>query len=115
MITSIFLNIIGIAIFYIFRYENRSTTTEWSRKFWIKENWKELTITLLFDIAGMLLLLHPMSKVDVYVAKALPEGLDLVAKPTVAFALGLYLAFQFYVIVNNWYEKRKKKENGNTR
>ena len=52
MIETLVLNLIGILIFFINRYANRTKKTiGFSLKFWLKDNWPEVSSTLLFDLA----------------------------------------------------------------
>lgn len=109
MTITIILNIIGIAIFYINRYEKRKSDTPWSFGFWLKENLPESLITLLFNIGLMLLLLHPETNVGGWLSSVLPTGLALAAKPTFAFLLGFGLAWVLYVNINNLIDQINKK------
>jgi len=96
----ILLNIIGILIFFINRYHNRTKkTVAFSFKFWIHDNWHEMSTIILLDIALMILLFNPGTEVnfdDIF--SKLPFGLKLPADLLMSFLLGLGLANLFYYI-----------------
>lgn len=97
---TILLNVLGIAIFYIFRYKNRTVKNEFSLKFWIKENAPELLATLLINFALLLLLLHPSTDPTEYLLNLLPKGLIVVGKPAMALAIGVYFAWMLFGVIN---------------
>ena len=103
----ILLNAIGILIYFINRFANRSKkTVKFSFKFWISDNWPELATTILIDIALMILLFSPGTEInfDDLFAK-LPFGLKVAGDLFMSFLLGLGLSHLFYVIF-----KRKVKD-----
>lgn len=101
------LNIIGILIYFISKYANRKHTTKFSFKFWISDNWPELTSTLLLNIALMLLLLQPETtiNIDEWLTNNVPFGLSVAVKPLFALLLGLGLSSFLYGLFKNKLKK----------
>ena len=106
-IMKILLNIIGILIFFINRYNRRTKkTVAFSIKFWLQDNWHEMATIILLDIALMCLLFNPETEInfdDLF--SKLPFGLKLPADLLMSFLLGLGLSSLFYSIF-----KRKLKD-----
>jgi hypothetical protein len=104
------LNILGILIFFLNRYNKRTLKTKaFSFNFWIKDNWNELITIFLLDIALMLLLLGPGTEVnfDDLLSK-LPFGLKVAGEPLLSFLLGLGLSNLFYSIFKKKVNDAKK-------
>jgi Kef-type K+ transport system membrane component KefB len=100
------LNLIGIMIFFINRYANRTKKTiAFSFKYWLKDNWPELATVLLLDLALMLLLFSEGTEVnfDALFSK-LPFGLKVAGDLFMSFLLGLGLSSLFY----NVFKKKVK-------
>lgn len=96
----ILLNFIGILIYFINRYANRANKTPvFSFKFWLKDNWPEVTTILLLDIALMILVFSPGTEIsfDALFSK-LPFGLKIAGDLLMSFLLGLGLSSLFYTI-----------------
>lgn len=100
MIETLVLNLIGILIYFINRYANRTKKTiGFSLKFWLKDNWPEVSSTLLFDLALMILLLNKdtIISLDALIAEYVPFiGLQVAVKPVMGLLIGLLLAKAFY-------------------
>lgn len=109
MIQTLILNIIGIMIYFINRYANRTKKTiEFSFKFWLKDNWPELACTILFDTALMILLLNKetMINIDALIAEYVPFiGLQVAVKPVMGLLIGLLLAKAFYELFKSKVKK----------
>ena len=107
MIMKVLLNIIGVLIYFINRYNKRtSKTIAFSFKFWLQDNWHEMSTIILLDLALMILLFSPGTEVnfdDLF--SKLPFGLKLPADLLMSFLLGLGLSSLFYTIF-----KRKVKD-----
>lgn len=91
------LAIIGLAIYYIGKYSKRKTTSKFSIKFWLKDNWPELVTSVLATIALMVILLddgavYDFSKIfeNVPFTKALPT------EKFVSLLIGYMNSFIFY-------------------
>lgn len=89
---------IGIAIYFINRYANRTVkTVGFSVKFWIKDNFPELSTTLLLNIALMIIIHQPGSEASFdKLFESLPFSLHLAAMPLLSFLIGLGLSAVFY-------------------
>lgn len=96
----ILLNIIGIMIFFINRYANRSKkAAAFSFEFWVKDNWPELSTVILLDIALMILLFHPGTEISFdKLFETLPFGLKVAGDLGMSFLLGLGLSAGFYSV-----------------
>lgn len=96
----ILLNVIGILIYFINRYANRTKkTVKFSFKFWLVDNWPEMATTILIDVALMILLFSPGTEVnfdDLF--SKLPFGLKVAGDLFMSFLLGLGLSHLFYTI-----------------
>jgi len=88
---------IGILIYFTARYDNRKSNTKLSFKFWINDNWPELTSTLLLNVAIMIIIHLPDTSIsfDETFSK-LPFALKVAGPPTLSFLLGLGLTSAFY-------------------
>jgi hypothetical protein len=96
----ILLNVIGILIYFINRYANRANKApDFSLKFWLKDNWPEMTTTILLDVALMILLFSPGTEIsfDALFSK-LPFGVKIAGDLLMSFLLGLGLSSLFYSI-----------------
>ena len=106
----ILLNAIGILIYFINRYNKRTTkTVAFSFKFWIRDNWHEMSTIILIDVALMCLLFSPGTEVnfdDLF--SKLPFGLKLPADLLMSFLLGLGLSSLFYTIFKRKISDAKK-------
>lgn len=92
------LNMIGVLIYFINRYSNRTKkTVAFSFKFWIQDNWPEVSTVLLLDIALMILLFTEGTEINFEALfSQLPFGLKVAGEPFMSFLLGLGLASLFY-------------------
>lgn len=93
----ILLNVIGILIFFINRFANRSKkTVAFSFKFWIRDNWEQSATILLFDIALMILLSKEGLNIDFTQLAFLPPWLQLIGDLAASFIIGLLGAWIIY-------------------
>ena len=104
----IILNIIGVLIFFLSRFQGRTDKTKnLSISYWLKDNWGELTIIALFDIALMILVFAGGLEINFEkLAPLLPEGVKMAGDGAMCFIIGLFLAWAFY----NGYKKVVKKK-----
>jgi hypothetical protein len=109
MLQILVLNIIGLAIYFINRYANRTKKTiGFSLKFWFKDNWPEVSSTILFDTVLMILLLNKdtMINIDSLIAEYVPFiGLQIAVKPVMGLLIGLLLAKAFYELFKSKVKK----------
>ena len=92
------LNTIGILVYFITKYANRTYKTRFSFKFWLKDNWPELSTTLLINIALMLLLMQPETNINIddFLKENVPFALQIAIKPLFSLLLGLGLSAFLY-------------------
>ena len=94
----IIMNVIGIFTYFLIRYEERTDKTKpLSFTFWAKDNWAQLMIILLFDLAIMMLLLSADITIDTI--PFVPEWFTSYGDATIAWFIGLILAQTFYVSI----------------
>ena len=94
----ILLNLIGIAIYFLNRYSNRSKkNVAFDYRFWINDNWPEITTVVLLDTALMILLFAPGTEVNFdELLSSLPIGIKISGSWLMSFLLGLGLSSLFY-------------------
>lgn len=108
--TTWILNLIGIFGYFLGRYAKRRHKTKGNFKFWIADNWVELTQTLMLNVSLMLIL--TMESVHVDLTSFLQNYLhfqfsigETVSEAAVAAAVGWFGTF----IVYNLIKKKQKK------
>ena len=92
------LNLIGICIYFLSKYANRTHKAKFNVKFWFKDNAPELLSTLLLNIALMLLLMQPETNINIdeLIKENIPFALQIAVKPLFSFLLGLGLSAFLY-------------------
>ena len=94
---AIILNVTGIAIYFLTRYNGRREQDKtFSLKFWVSDNWPELTITILFDAALVMLVM--VGDIQLNVQEFLPDWVTSVGGLTLSFLLGLGVAASIYEV-----------------
>jgi hypothetical protein len=94
------LNLIGIMVYFINRYAGRENKKpDFSLRYWLQDNWPEISTVLLIDLAIMLLINSPGTEInfDEFLSK-LPFGIKVAGDLFFSFLLGLGLASLFYTI-----------------
>ena len=97
--TAWLLFIIGTLAYFLIRYngrENKAPSLDLG--FWFKDNWSELTVALLLDLAVMIILMQNDTNITDWLNKYLPEGVTLSAKLVGSLACGLGLGAAIYAI-----------------
>lgn len=94
----IILNIIGILIYFINRYANRTDkSVPFDFRYWLKDNWPEIATVLLMDISLMILLFAPGTEISFdQLFSSLPIGIKVSGSWMMSFLLGLGLSSLFY-------------------
>lgn len=112
MLIKWFLNALGIFIYFLTRYINRTDRAkEPSRAYWWRDNWPELIIILMFDVALMLLVI--VGGVQLNFEKIFPaaaEWLTFTGDAAAAFIIGLLLSHMIYQAYKVFIKKRLKKD-----
>ena len=97
--TAWLLFIIGTLAYFLIRYNGRSDKTKaFDIGFWFKDNWSELAVALLLDLAVMIILMQNDTNITDWLNKYLPEGVTVSAKLVVSLACGLGLGAAIYAI-----------------
>jgi len=97
VLLAIILTFLGIVICFLTKYNNRRDMSRaFDLQFWLKDNWPELTITLLFDAAMMILVMTSDIKFDF--TNYLPDWIVGIGSLSLAFGMGLGLAAAIYEI-----------------
>lgn len=79
---------IGTLAYFVYRYMDRSNKEKPSISFWWEDNWPELLFTFLFDLAAILILLDPDTKIDLTKIEWFPSWLVLPVRLVGSFLLG---------------------------
>jgi hypothetical protein len=97
----ILLNVLGMMIFFLLRFNGRADKAkEPSIGFWMKDNWVELIVILLFDIAFMILGVFGGLKVDfTKLLPSLPDWITIVGDWALCFIIGLFGAYAGYTLI----------------
>ena len=95
----ILLNILGVLIFFFARLAGRKNREQpLSIKFWLKDNWEQLIIIALFDVALMLLVFQGGIQFNFdKLTPMLPEGLQIAGDSALCFLVGLFFAWSVYL------------------
>lgn len=103
------LFIIGTLAYFLIRYTGREDKRpDFDLGFWFKDNWAELLVTLLLDVAVMIIFMDNNTDITVWLSKFLPEGIIVSAKLVTALGCGLGLGAGIYAI----FHKKLKDANG---
>lgn len=89
---------LGTLAYFINRYNGRKNKLpEFDLVFWIKDNWPELILTVIIDLAAMIILMDAGTAVDMstFLSK-LPIGIVLSGKLALSFACGFGLGAGVY-------------------
>lgn len=93
----ILINIIGVVIFFLVRFGNRTDkTSQPNLKFWWLDNWEQLTAVILFDGALMILRSGEGLNIDFTQLTFLPSWLQLAGDIGLCFAIGCLGAWMAY-------------------
>jgi len=95
----VILNVLGVLIFFLNRFAGRKNkTAPVSAKYWLKDNWEQLLIVALFDVALMLLVVLGGLELNFEkIAPMLPDGVTLAGDAALCFLVGLLFAWATYV------------------
>jgi hypothetical protein len=95
---------IGTLAYFLYIYMNRSSKEKPSWTYWLKDNYPELLFTFLFDLAAILILLDPETKIDLTKIEWFPSFLVLPVRLVGSFLLGYGGGLAIYNLL-----KRKAK------
>ena len=80
--------ILGTLAYFLQRYSNRKVKDSFDLKFWLKDNWNELVLAFIFDLAAMIILLDPATSIDITQIEWMPAFLVLPVKLVGSFLVG---------------------------
>ena len=89
MIKAWVLFFLGTGAYFITRYGNkRNKSRDFDLKFWLNDNWPELSVAFIVDLAMTLLILDPATQIDMSGVAWWPQWLTLPIAAAIAFFLG---------------------------
>ena len=103
---------LGTLGYFLYRYINRKEkATDFTFKFWIKDNWPELLLTFIFDLAAVIILLDPDTKIDLTKIEWFPKWLTMPVSLAGSFLIGYGGGWAIYTIFKRKvkYEINEKK------
>jgi hypothetical protein len=101
------LFLLGTIAYFIIRYEGRTDKTkELDIKFWIRDNWVQLSGAFILDLIAMLLIMDPDIDISGWLIKFIPEGLVSLAVLAIPAACGLGLGWGAYEFIKLFLKKK---------
>jgi len=93
------LFILGTFAYFLIRYANRTDKTkEFNLKFWLKDNWPEMSVALILDVAVMIILMDADTNITQWLSTFLPPGIVVSAKLAAGLFCGLGLGAGIYEV-----------------
>ncbi|MCJ7447916.1 MAG: hypothetical protein MUO72_09495 [Bacteroidales bacterium] len=106
-----FLFFLGTLGYFLYRYSTRKEKRpDFDFKFWIKDNWNELLLTFVFDLAAIIILLDPDTAIDLTKIGWFPSWLVLPVKLVGSFLLGYGGGWAVYAIFKKKVKYAQDKE-----
>lgn len=103
------LNFLSIIVFFINRFWFRKKQTlAFDPNFWLKDNWPELTMTLLLNLIFMLLIGTEEATAALDKLPTAIAWIYFFGKPGLSAALGLGLSWAAYMLFNRKIKNIKK-------
>jgi len=100
------LFILGTLAYFLIRYNNRTDKIKkFNFKFWLKDNWVQLSMALILDLAAMIILLDSGTNLTEWLKTFMPPGIAVSTELVLSLACGLGLGAGGYEIF-----KKKFKE-----
>ena len=94
-----FLFFLGALAYFLYRYNTRKNKIEnFSFKFWFKDNWPELLMTFVFDLAAVIILLDPETSIDITKIEWFPGWLVLPFRLVGSFLVGYGGGWAVYLV-----------------
>jgi hypothetical protein len=104
------LFILGTLAYFIIRYSNRTDKLkELDIKFWVVDNWVQLSGAFILDLIAMLLITDPDIDISGWLIKFVPEGLVSLAVLAIPAACGLGLGWGAYEFIKLFLKKKSDK------
>lgn len=93
------LALVGLAIYFVVRYSGRKNRTKFNVRFWLKDNWPEILVSILATFAFLVILLDPEAEIDLAaLLKDVPFVKSLPTAKLVSLAVGYLNSWLFYTI-----------------
>jgi hypothetical protein len=90
---------VGLAIYFLVRYKARRNKNKFNLKFWLKDNWPEVVISLLATFAFMIIMTDENAELDFTEMLAnVPFVKSLPADKLVSLAVGYLNSWLVYTI-----------------
>jgi len=88
-----FLFILGSLAYFLVRYGDdkkklSKMIADFDLRYWWRDNWNELLVVAIFDLAAVMILFDPETAIDITKIEAIPSWLILPIKLVGAFILG---------------------------
>jgi len=97
---------LGTLAYFLIRYSRRrNKLADFDFKYWIKDNWPELSVILILDIAVMIIFMDAGTNITEWLTTFLPKGIAVSTTLVAALACGLGLGKGIYEVF------RKKLKN----
>jgi len=91
------LFILGSLAYFLIRYsKRRNKLADFDFKFWLKDNWPELSVILILDIAVMIIFMDAGTNITEWLTTFLPAGIAVSTTLVAALACGLGLGKGIY-------------------
>ena len=90
---------LGTLAYFLIRYANRTDKApSFSFSFWIRDNWVQLAVALILDLAAMIILLDSGTNLTLWLKTFLPAGVAVSAELVIALGCGLGLGAGAYEV-----------------
>ena len=100
---------LGTLAYFLYRYINRSDKSkEWSWKFWLNNNFPELALSFIIDLALAIIALDPETNIDITKIGWIPEWLTFPAKLLASFGIGFGGGYGIYMAFKSKTDKKLK-------
>ena len=104
------LFLLGTIAYFIIRYEGRGDKSkELDIKFWIRDNWVQLSAGFILDLIAMILLTDTSINLEIWLCKYVPEGLVSLTMLAIPAACGLGLGWGAYEFIKLFLKKKSDK------
>lgn len=96
-----FLFFLGTLAYFLVRYINRKEKRpDFTLSFWIKDNWQELILAFIFDLAAMLIILDPNTAIDLTkLFSSLPADIVVSSTLVLSFVIGYGGGWGVYAMI----------------
>lgn len=101
------LFLLGTVGYFIIRYEGRTDKSkEFKIKFWITDNWVQLSGAFILDLIAMILFTDSGIDISGWLIKFVPEGLVSIVILAIPAACGLGLGWGAYEFIKLFLKKK---------